>query len=112
MDNEALVFRNQIIMNTQYYFLMPADTNGPTSVVASQLVRYVKGNYTNCLVSAERMDEVVNDLKELADELRGKRGNHTKIPVIVFIDDQELRTAYLRIDGWPIYCEKAMRQLI
>lgn len=99
-------------MDTQYYFLMPAETNGPTSIIASQLVRYVKDNYTNCLVSAKRMNEVVEDLKQLAEERQRKCSRQARIPVIVFIDDPALRAAYLRIDGWPIYCEKTTRHIL
>ena len=99
-------------MNAQYYFLMPALTNGPTTVVSRQLVEYAKANYSNCLVSAERMREVVNDLKCLSGDLRRGRQKLTHAPVIEFMDSPALRTAYLRIDGWPIYCERAMRQLI
>lgn len=102
---------NSNSMETNYYFLQMSPNNGPKNLISGEVVDYAKKRYNNCLVHARRLQEIVADLNRYADELKAKNKS-AKRPKIEFVDNISLRRAYIYIEQWPIYCEKALKEIL
>jgi hypothetical protein len=93
----------------EYYYLMPPVTGESTlTALAQKLVNEAKCKHSYVVYATECLSQIVDQLRERADELK-EENPRCKLPKVWLSINEWTGNGTLHIDNWAFQCHKVKR---